>query len=124
VKVCDFGVAKTLRDGAGLTVGGALVGTPAYMSPEQARGAPPEPRSDIYALGIVLYEMTTGRLPFTADVLVAILMMHIADPPPPLDASFDPRLAALIMRMLAKDPNARPASARELRENLRALQSQ
>jgi serine/threonine-protein kinase len=126
VKVCDFGVAKTLGEGAGLTVGGALVGSPAYMSPEQARGGTPEPRSDIYALGVVLYEMTTGRLPFLGEQVSDLITMHIVQRPTrpsEIEPGYHQHLEALVMQMLEKRPADRPASARWLRGAFGSLRS-
>jgi serine/threonine protein kinase len=125
VKVCDFGVAKLLDPGAaGLTLGPQLVGSPAYMSPEQARGETPDPRSDIYSLGVTLFEITTGRLPFDGTEVHEVIVKHVAEPPPrpsSIVPGYDPALEALLLRMLAKDRKDRPASARELRAEIRKI---
>ncbi|HEY8079306.1 MAG TPA: serine/threonine-protein kinase [Labilithrix sp.] len=124
VKVCDFGVAKA-EAAVGHTATGALVGSPVYMSPEQARGERPEPRSDLYSLGVVLFEITTGRLPFDGAVLAEILAKQIAEPPPrptSIDPAYDPKLEALVLSLLAKKPQDRPESARELRSLLSSLE--
>lgn len=122
VKVLDFGIAKVSleKDGQGaqLTRVGSVFGTPDYMSPEQASGTPVDHRSDLYSLGIMLYEMVTGRPPFTG-VITAVLLQHVQQPPPPLPAGTDPKLAALILRLLEKQPEARFESALELAEQLR-----
>jgi serine/threonine-protein kinase len=115
VKITDFGIAKSQMSTA-LTETGVTFGTADYISPEQARGQAATPRSDIYALGVTLYEMLTGRLPFTGDSSIAVAMQHVtADPPPP--RMYNPRipvqLEAIVLRALNKEPEARPASARD-----------
>jgi tRNA A-37 threonylcarbamoyl transferase component Bud32 len=112
----DFGVARMVA-GMQLTGTGATIGTPDYMSPEQARGLSANPASDIYALGIVLYEMLTGQLPFIADTPVATLFKHIQEPPPSLTlvAPHLPLAAEdVLRRALAKDPAERFATAGQL----------
>lgn len=79
----DFGIAKMVESSIQLTQTGGILGTPAYMSPEQGLGRPLDGRSDIYALGVVLYELVTGRLPFQAETPVAVVLKHIQDPLPP-----------------------------------------
>ncbi|MCL4267474.1 MAG: protein kinase [Anaerolineae bacterium] len=109
----DFGVARML-EGAQLTGTGATIGTPDYMSPEQAHGRPAQAASDIYALGIVLFEMLTGELPFTADTPVALLLQHMQATPPPLTVKapdIPPDLELVLMQALAKDPENRYATA-------------
>jgi serine/threonine protein kinase len=127
VKVCDFGLAKIL-DGEGdhppLTRQGAIFGTPAYMSPEQARGAPLDGRSDIYACGVIMFKMLSGRTPFRAESPTGVLMQHLQDPPPPLRPlamELDPRLELIVKRCLEKDPNDRFQDAREVRDALREI---
>lgn len=121
VKVLDFGIAKVSleQDGTGaqLTRMGSVFGTPDYMSPEQASGTPVDHRSDLYSLGIMLYEMITGRPPFTG-VITAVLLQHVQQPPPPLPAGTDPKLGAIIERLLSKQPEARFESAQQLAEQL------
>lgn len=116
VKVCDFGIAAHAgsRD---------LVGTPAYMSPEQCAGGEVDGRSDVYALGIILYQLATGQLPFDHDDASKVINLQLNAPPAPPSTirSVDPRLDSLILRMLAKDPAERPQSMRELRGELREL---
>jgi serine/threonine-protein kinase len=115
VHITDFGVAKSHLSTA-MTETGVSFGTVDYISPEQAQGLPAGPQADIYALGVVLYEMLTGRLPFTGTNAVAIAMKHVAEAPPSpraLNRQIPPHLEALIMRALAKDPNQRPRSADE-----------
>jgi len=109
----DFGIAKAAA-GTRLTRTGILVGTPEYMSPEQARGGELDWRTDIYSLGIVCYEMLTGRVPFAADTPHAILHAHIYEPPPPL-RSINPQIPPIveesILKALAKNPEERYPSA-------------
>lgn len=115
VKITDFGIAKSNFSTA-MTETGVTYGTADYISPEQARGQPATPRSDIYALGVTLYEMLTGRLPFTGDSSIAVAMQHVtADPPLPrmYNPRIPPRLEALMLRAMSKDPDERPANAQE-----------
>ncbi len=105
--LADFGLAKAMTGSVSLTREGVAIGTPEYMSPEQAQGNPVDERSDVYSLGVVLYEMVTGRQPFQADTPVSVLYKHVKDPPPP-PRSFRPALPevveAVILKALAKDP--------------------
>ena len=130
VKVCDFGIAKDMRAArtpgvrpAAVTTTGFVVGTPAYMSPEQGRGKPLDLRSDLYSVGVVLYEMLTGRVPFEADDVIGVVMMHVTeDPLPPSKiTSVHPVLEAVCLKALAKNPDDRFASAREMQDALRPL---
>jgi len=123
-KVMDFGIAKKIA-GAGTPApsGSYVVGSPEYMSPEQARGHPIDSRSDIYAIGIIVFELFTGRVPFHGDTPVATLLMHLETPPPldgPAASAIPPALRPVLRKALAKDPAARYASAREMAEALRA----
>src|SRR6476646_10480565 len=119
LKVTDFGIA---RSGASqMTEVGSIVGTAQYLSPEQARGAPVDPRSDLYSLGIVLYEMLTGRVPFTGETPVEIAMKHLSqvpEPPSELRQNVPHDLDAVVMRALAKDPEQRYSSAEEMDADL------
>ena len=119
LKVTDFGIA---RSGASqMTEAGSIVGTAQYLSPEQARGAPVDPRSDLYSLGIVLYEMLTGKVPFTGDTPVEIAMKHLSqvpEPPSKLRPEVPHDLDAVVMRALAKDPDQRYGSAEEMDADL------
>jgi eukaryotic-like serine/threonine-protein kinase len=119
VKVTDFGIAKAASD-TPITTTGTIIGTAHYLPPEQAEGKPATVRSDIYALGVVLYECLSGVRPFVGDNPVAIAIAHVREQPPPLPDTVSPWLTALTMRMLAKDPAARPGSAGELAKELRA----
>ncbi len=121
VKVVDFGIARAAGSDT-LTGTGVVLGSTAYLSPEQASGEPGDARSDIYAFGCVLYEMLTGQVPFRADTPVATLYRHVnEDPPPPSSvAPVPPALEAIVMRCLSKDPRRRFGSAAELQQALRA----
>ena len=125
-KIGDFGLAVAL-DRSRLTTEGMMVGTVSYMPPEQAMGGDVTPRSDLYSLGAMLYEMVTGRPPFLGDDSVAIIGQHINTPPvaPTWHNADCPRpLEALIMRLLAKDPSERPESASDALSALEALDLQ
>jgi len=121
VKLVDFGIAKVPSSGQPLTALGSVFGTPGYMAPEQARGGAVDARTDLYALGIVLYEMLSGAPPFVGDSVGDILVAHVTKPPPPLPASVDPELSALVQQLLAKDPAHRVQTATELSQRLRAI---
>ncbi|HEY1550361.1 MAG TPA: protein kinase, partial [Kofleriaceae bacterium] len=97
---------------------GAVLGTPLYMSPEQIEGGATDQRSDLYALGCILYEMVAGTPPFVEDAISAILARHIADAPPPLPSHVPPRFRALVDRLLAKAPSDRPSAAGDVRIEL------
>jgi serine/threonine protein kinase len=115
----DFGLVRLL-DSTMLTTAGSVSGTPTYMSPEQARGEKVDKRTDIYSLGIMLYEMLAGTVPFQADTTFGMLMKHINEPPPPIKG-ISPDLQALIDRALAKDPTLRYESAGDLADEFIAL---
>jgi serine/threonine protein kinase len=117
VKLTDFGIARAV-DGSGHTQTGEVLGTPHYLSPEQALGEPATGASDLYALGVVAHELLTGRRPFDKGTPVATALAQVNDPPPPLPAHVPPGLRALIEQCLEKRPADRPASARELGERL------
>jgi serine/threonine-protein kinase len=121
VKVTDFGIARAVNTEESLTQTGAVMGTAAYFSPEQAEGKTVDARSDIYSLGVVLYEMAAGRPPFTGDSPVAVASKHVRDQPDlprVANPACPPALEAVIMKAMAKDPASRYGSAEELRADL------
>jgi eukaryotic-like serine/threonine-protein kinase len=123
VKVADFGIARALEE-PGLTQPGRVVGTGEYIAPEQALGRAPDPRGDLYSLGVVLYEMLAGRPPFRGAGFAEVAAKHLNQPPPPLsDARRDvpDELAALVAALLAKDPQDRPQTATSVRDTLRRM---
>jgi len=116
-KVADFGIAKGLEDSAGLTRTGGLIGTAAYLSPEQVSGHPATPASDVYAVGCMLYASLVGEPPFGGTTPVAIAMRHLNDPVPPLRErrpDVPESFAAVVNRALEKDPARRFANAEEM----------
>jgi tRNA A-37 threonylcarbamoyl transferase component Bud32 len=115
----DFGLVRLL-DSTMHTTAGSVSGTPAYMSPEQARGEKVDKRTDIYALGIMLYEMLAGVVPFQADTTFGMLMKHINEPPPPIQG-ISPELQMVIDRALSKNPEYRYETAGELANEFMAL---
>ncbi|MGQ0701986.1 MAG: protein kinase domain-containing protein [Gemmatimonadales bacterium] len=117
LKVMDFGIARLAAAGSGLTEVGMIVGTPDYMAPEQMLGESVTEQSDLYAMGVVLFECLTGRLPFEANSAVALIAKTLREPPPnpaTLNPEVPTSLADLVLRLLAKEPGQRPASAQEL----------
>jgi serine/threonine-protein kinase len=126
LKILDFGVSKTMHaDGTSLTVKGAVVGTPQYMAPEQfSSAAPVDARTDLYALGVVLYQALTGLLPHDATSVASLIAAKLTEPPRPLGAlrpDVPAPLAAIVHRLLAIDPAGRFASAAELDDALASL---
>jgi serine/threonine-protein kinase len=113
VKITDFGIARAV-DQVPLTATGQVMGTVQYLSPEQASGKSATALTDIYSLGIVAYEALAGKRPFTGESQVAIAMAHIKNPPPPLPESIPLAVRNLILACLAKKPERRPTSARQL----------
>src|SRR5918995_1666666 len=128
VKVADFGIARAMNapTESNLTQAGSVMGTASYFSPEQAQGAQPDPRSDLYSLGIVMYEMVAGKPPFTAENPVAIAYKQVHDAPQPLNrivADVQRPFEAIIAKLLAKDPKLRYQSAHALRDDLRRFRN-
>ncbi|MFZ9333949.1 MAG: Stk1 family PASTA domain-containing Ser/Thr kinase [Ilumatobacteraceae bacterium] len=124
VKVADFGIARALGAGVeqGLTQTGAVMGTATYFSPEQAQGASTDQRSDIYSLGVVMYEMLSGVPPFTGENAVAIAYKQVHERAMPLDqrlTSAPPEVAAIVAKCMEKSPDDRYSSAEEVRDELR-----
>jgi eukaryotic-like serine/threonine-protein kinase len=123
LKVTDFGIA---RSGASqMTEAGSIIGTAQYLSPEQARGAPVDQRSDVYSVGIVLYEMLTGKVPFTGDTPLEIAMKHLSEvpvPPSELRDDVPEDLDMIALRALAKDPEDRYQTAAEMDADLARIQ--
>ena len=125
VKVTDVGIARANGVGDGLTKTGAVMGTATYFSPEQAQGVPVDARSDIYSLGVVLYEMMTGVVPFAGDSAVSVAYLHVREPvkaPSQRRRDLSPALEAIILTCLAKDPVDRYQSADQLRADLLRFQ--
>ena len=128
VKVADFGIARAMNapTEANLTQAGSVMGTATYFSPEQAQGAQPDPRSDLYSLGIVMYEMVAGRPPFTGENPVSIAYKQVHDAPQPLVqivADVPRSYEAIVAKLLAKDPALRYPTAGALRDDLRRFRS-
>src|SRR5207244_4119667 len=120
VKVTDFGTAKILQYGAAHQT--AATGTPGYMSPEQIKGRAVDGRADIFSLGVMLYEMMTGKKPFTGQDIAAVFYRILNEQPAPpqsIDPSIHPGVSSTIMKALAKSPNQRYQSCTELLEDLR-----
>ncbi|MHC4883758.1 MAG: serine/threonine protein kinase, partial [Planctomycetota bacterium] len=117
VKIADFGLAKVVQDDAAVTQSGMILGTPFYMSPEQARGVALDPRSDLYSLGVTYYHMLTGQIPFDGDSVISVLLKHIsAERPDP--AALNPSIPSIVsevaMKMMAREPDHRYQSGVEL----------
>jgi eukaryotic-like serine/threonine-protein kinase len=135
-KVLDFGIAKVPvhelagkggQAKAGLTQLGVMYGTPEYMAPEQALGLAIDARADLYALGVTVYEMLAGELPFVSEDRVSIVTMHVTTPPPPLRTrapDVPPDVEDLVMQLLAKDPRQRVQQARDVIERIDAIVGQ
>jgi len=123
VKLLDFGIARSLHD-TRLTSAGELFGTPHYMAPERVTSIDAGPLADLYALGVIFYEMLTGKLPFHAESLPGILIKHLQEPPPSISAQVPDvsrRLEELVMKLLAKRPEDRPVDAHQVIKELLPL---
>lgn len=129
IRVLDFGVAKMWSDSgassASLTIEGKVCGSPAYMSPEQCRGVDVDYRTDIYSMGVVFFETLTGKRPFAADDLMALMLMHVNNQAPSMGSvneqvTFPKEINDVIMKAMAKNPNERQQSAEELWEDIQA----
>jgi serine/threonine-protein kinase len=121
VKLADFGIAKAFSDESSITQVGSVLGTAAYLAPEQAAGEQAGPAADLYALGVVAYQLLSGRLPYEAQSLTELALKQQRELPPRLDElnpEVSPQLALAVDRALALDPRQRPASADELRQQL------
>ena len=127
VKVADFGIARPVSDTTStVTLDGTVVGTPQYLSPEQARGEAVDARSDIYSVGCMLYELLVGEPPFTGDSPVSIVLQHISDAPAPPSATnggISTDTDAIVLRALAKDPADRYQSASEMKADIERVLS-
>jgi TolB-like protein/Tfp pilus assembly protein PilF/tRNA A-37 threonylcarbamoyl transferase component Bud32 len=123
-KIMDFGIARSLK-GKGITGAGVMIGTPEYMSPEQVEGKEADERSDLYALGVILYEMVTGRVPFEGDTLLSVAVKHkseIPKDPRELNVQLPEDLSCLILRCLEKDKEKRFQSAAEVSAELEKIE--
>jgi serine/threonine-protein kinase len=123
VKVTDFGIARSLHMEHGVTQTGTVLGTGEYLAPEQASGKPVSPATDVYSLGVVLWELLAGDVPFVGDNFVAVALRHVNEPPPPLRErrpDVSPRLDSAVQRALAKDPARRFPSMTAFAKELRA----
>ena len=132
VKVCDFGIAKftdtpevrTTGGGQKLTTQGIVVGTPEYMSPEQGKGEILDARSDLYSMGVLLYQLLTGRLPFDAETALGVVLKHVTEEPLPprrMNPAADTRLEAICLKAMRKKREDRYQGAREMRADLRVV---
>jgi serine/threonine-protein kinase len=120
LKIMDFGIARLSQD-KGMTATGMVIGTPDYISPEQARGVKLDHRTDIYSAGIVFYELFAGSLPFDGDSSLGVVLKHIQEKPPPIEQKnpeIDPRISRIVMKAIEKNPDDRYQSIQELSRDL------
>jgi len=125
VKLLDFGLARSADDDSHITQTGAILGTPAYMAPEQALGKPVDARSDLFSLGVVLYQLLTGERPFRGSDTMAVLATVLTETPQPpqeVNPTVPAALSDLVLQLLAKEPEKRPASAQAVAKALEALE--
>ena len=118
IKVADFGIARAVTSST-MTYSGNVIGSVHYFSPEQAKGSMITPKSDIYSLGVVMYEMLTGRLPFTGETSVGIAIKHLQEEAPSIrqaDPSIPPVVEAIVARTMAKEPAERPSGTELIRD--------
>jgi len=123
-RIMDFGIARSVKS-EGITGGGVMIGTPEYMSPEQVEGKAADQRSDLYSLGIILYEMLTGRVPFTGDSTLGVAMKHKSEPPPDpqkQNPQIPAALGRLVLKCLEKEPAGRYPTAEDLIAGLKAVE--
>lgn len=126
VKVADFGLARAVAASPHTKTTGILIGTVAYLAPEQVEHGTADARSDVYAAGILLYEMLVGHVPFRAETPIAVAYKHVHEdvPPPSSEVPVDPRVDRLVAYAADRDPDARPADARELLTEVTAVRRQ
>ena len=126
IKVADFGIARAMSEASQQVQDEGVWGTPQYFSPEQASGEPPTPASDVYAIGVMMFEMLTGELPFTADSQTALAIKHIQEQPPQvsdLDPTVPEQLELIVDKVLAKEPSGRYRTAGQLGQVLSSYRS-
>jgi serine/threonine protein kinase len=121
--LADFGLVKSLVAMEGKTATGIVMGTVDYIAPEQGRGLPVDHRCDLYAIGVLAYQMLSGRLPFSADSPTALIFQHVYEPAPPLGDDVPAPLAAVVAKLMAKSRDRRHASAEAVLADLRAIRS-
>ena len=121
--LADFGLVKSLAAVDGRTATGVVMGTVDYIAPEQGRGLPVDHRVDLYAVGVLAYQMLSGRLPFSADSPTALIFQHVYEPAPPLADDVPPALAAVVAKLMAKSRESRHASAEAVLADLQAVRT-
>jgi serine/threonine-protein kinase len=127
VKLLDFGIAKNVSTGNSKTQTNAVVGTPDYIAPEQAKNSGVSPKTDLYALGVMGFQMATGQLPFSAPSLIELMMMHVQKPAPRVSSKLEdinPAFDELVLQLMQKNPADRPRSADEVRSLLEQIKTE